>query len=93
MAGLPAWVQTLGAMIDDDAHVQVHCGQCLVYRRFTRADLEALAAKVGRGYSLVNRRCRCRLTKGCQGWNSFDYLLGIYRPLADRETLDRWILR
>lgn len=85
-----SYIANLGAMIDQGAEIQVRCQTCKVYRRFTRADLEALAEKVGRDYSLVNRRCRCRLTPGCTGWNVFDYLRGVYRPLRDRETGLRW---
>lgn len=85
-----SWLQTLGAMIDGDAKVQVWCDACKASRRFTREDLVALAERKGRDYSLINRRCRCRLTPGCKGWNKFDYLLGVYRPLADTDTHDRW---
>lgn len=85
------WLQSLGAMIDNDAKVQVRCDMCGAYYRFSRDDLIALAAKVGRDYRLINRRCRCRLTPGCAGWNKFEYLLGVYRPLADTDMLDRWI--
>lgn len=87
-----AWLENLGAMIDGDAHIQASCTACGQYVRFARADLEALAAKVGRDFSLRNRRCRCRLTPGCRGWNRFFYLAGVYRPLWDEEIAVRWML-
>lgn len=77
-------------MIEAGAHIQVRCTECKMHRRFTREDLEILAAKVGMDYSLYNRRTPCKLTPGCRGWNQFDYLLGVYRPLRDVETGDRW---
>lgn len=80
-----AWLQSLGAMIDADAKIQVQCKKCRRLKRFSRDDLIALAEKVGRDYSLINRRCRCRLTPGCDGWNRFSYLLGVYRPLWDED--------
>lgn len=89
-AGLPTWVRTLGVMIDNGTVVQAYCAECRAYRRFTQEDLIALAEKVGRDYSLVNRRCRCRLTPGCRGWNKFQYLLGVMRQLADVDVQDRW---
>lgn len=87
---IPAWARTLGAMIDNGTTVQVYCSTCRVFRRLTLDDMRSLAEKVGRDYSLVNRRCRCRLTPGCRGWNKFQYLLGVMRNLADPNVADRW---
>jgi hypothetical protein len=42
-------------------------------------DLIQLRLRVGGKYSLVNRRCRCRLTANCPGWNRFYYLQGCNR--------------
>lgn len=81
----PAWVANLGAMIDNDTRIKVWCDKCRVHREFTREELIALAEKVGRDYALWNRRCRCRLTPACTGWNKFSYMLGVYRPLQDEE--------
>lgn len=83
------WLADLGAMIDNDTQIQVRCDKCGVFKRFTREDLVALAEKVGRDFTLKNRRCRCRLTAGCDGWNKFDYLLGVYRPFKDVD----WVWR
>ena len=88
-----AWLETLEAMIEHDAKIRVWCEKCRIYRDISQDDLRALSAKVGPEYSLWNRRCRCRLTEGCDGWNKFSYLLGVYRPLAEVETLDRWIFQ
>ncbi|NOW44126.1 hypothetical protein FHW96_000253 [Novosphingobium sp. SG751A] len=88
---IPTWALTLGAMIDEEAVIQVFCMDCKVFRPFTRDDMTTLAEKVGRDYSLVNRRCRCRLTPGCNGWNRFMFLNGVMRHLADNEHFDRWI--
>lgn len=79
------WLENLGAMIDGDANIQTTCTKCRRTKRFTKDDLIALAEKVGRDYSLINRRCRCRLKPGCDGWNRFHYLLGVYRPLWDED--------
>ena len=67
------WALTLGGMIDFGGVVQVWCDRC---RGSAEVDLTALAEKVGRDYSLVDRRCRCRLTPGCIGWNCFRYATG-----------------
>lgn len=78
-------VANLGAMIDDDAEIQVSCDRCQECRDFTKDDLTALSEKVGRDFSLKNRRCRCRLHPVCDGWNMFFYRRGVYRPLKDPE--------
>lgn len=89
-AMIPSWAKTLGAMIDGETQVRVRCSGCAEVKLFTMADLEALAAKVGRDYSLVDRRCRCRLTPGCRGWNRLYYLHGVFRPLVDRWVRDAY---
>lgn len=72
-------------MVDGGAEVRVFCTGC---REWQQLDIAALEQRAGRSYSLFNRRCRCRLTPGCTGWNRFYYLLGVYRPLWSQ---DRWI--
>lgn len=84
---LPAWANSLDAMIEANAHIRVWCTAC---KEFRDLDLVGLRERVGPGYSLLNRRCRCRLTPGCQGLNRFMYLAGVMRHLADEETLLRW---
>lgn len=70
----PAWVQSLDAMIAQHVPVRTMCTACSAYRDL---DLDALREKVGGAYSLWNRRCRCRLTPGCAGWNRFYYINGM----------------
>ncbi len=64
----PAWVASLDLMIEYGIKCRVICSLCRACRDI---DLEALREKVGGSYSLWNRRCRCRLTPGCRGWNMF----------------------
>jgi hypothetical protein len=85
----PSWTLTLGSMIDDYDTVQVWCEHCRRHRKLTREDLVALAEKVGRDYSLWNRRCQCRLTAGCTGWNRFSYRHGCMRNMTDGKFLYR----
>jgi len=82
---------TLGGMIDAGQLVKAHCNRCGKWREI---DLVELAARVGRDYSLIDRRCRCRITEGCDGWNSFSALqAGVWmRPLVSRERSMHWLL-
>lgn len=85
----PSWTLTLGSMIDDYALVSVHCDRCRGHRVLSREALIALAEKVGRAYSLWNRRCKCRLTSGCPGWNKFNYQgHGCMRIMMEERRLD-----
>ncbi|WP_225205051.1 hypothetical protein [Novosphingobium huizhouense] len=84
----PTWVMSLGAMLAADVKVRAMCTECSAYRDI---DLYALAAKVGGAYSLLNRRCRCRLTDGCTGWNRFYYLNGRYWPMWNDAGMWRWL--
>jgi hypothetical protein len=87
-AFIPSWVRTLDAMIETDARIRVGCDQCKVWRD---VDLVGLREKVGGDYSLLNRRCRCRLTAGCDGWTTLQYCSGVFRHLAEPEVRDRWL--
>lgn len=87
-AFIPTWVRTLDAMIEADALIRVHCEQCNAWQDI---DLVALREKVGGAYSLLNHRCRCRLTEGCGGWNRFLYRGGVMRDLAEPDVRDRWL--
>jgi hypothetical protein len=89
MAAFPLWVRSVGAMIDHDAEVRVLCTGCKV---FVDVNLPGLAERVGRDYSLIDRRCRCRLTPGCRGWNRFYYRQAVFRPLWSDATGSRWLL-
>jgi hypothetical protein len=85
----PLWVRTVGAMIDHGAEIRVLCTGCKAWRD---VDLVALVERVGRSYSLVNRRCACRLTPGCGGWNRFYYRQAVFRPLWSDEVGSKWLL-
>lgn len=89
----PAWVATLDTMIEattDSFQVKVMCDRCGTARLLDRAALEALRERVGGTYSLINRRCSCRLRRGCNGWNRFHYQSGVMRPLWDDVAVARW---
>ncbi len=86
---IPAWVKSLDALIAQGVGVRVMCTGCDVYRDL---DLDALRLAKGGEYSLFNRRCRCRLTPDCTGWNRFYYLKGMAWAMWDDATADRWAL-
>ena len=71
-------VENLGKMLVGGRPVRAHCERCGATKEFTAEDIEALAAKVGWRYSLIDRRCKCRLTPGCDGWNRFEYRQGVW---------------
>lgn len=83
----PESVRTLDASIRACVEISASCTAC---KKWQELDLLALREKVGRGYSLINRRTRCRITPGCEGWNLFHYKSGPYRPLWDARTAERW---
>lgn len=83
----PSWTLTLGSMIDDYNGVQVTCNRCQKCKPLPREALVALAEIKGRDYSLWQRRCKCRLTPGCTGWNRFHYLRGVYRIMIDGKRI------
>lgn len=87
-AFIPAWTQSLDALIAENQPIRVACTEC---REWREVDLVALRERVGGSYSLLNRRCPCRLTPGCNGWNAFLYQQGVFRPLRDEETAARWM--
>jgi hypothetical protein len=45
------------------------CDTCGTRRQI---NLQALSERVPWGYSLIDRRCCCKLTWPCQGWNTFE---------------------
>lgn len=83
-------VGILSNILASGREIQVECDTCEMVRRFTQEDIAALAAKVGPDFNLVNRRCRCRLSSECWGWNRFFYCSGVYRPLFTPEQAMRW---
>lgn len=90
VAMLPAWTATLDTAIAAGGQIRLWCSSC---RQNRDVDLVALRDRVGGSYSLRNRRCRCRLTPGCPGWNEFDYLNGVFRPLREIEVVERRLRR
>lgn len=90
----PTWTHSVGEMKiardakPDHARVQVRCDVCDVWRD---VDLDAIIAAKGENYSLVNRRYRCKLTPGCEGWNDFRYQSGVMLPLVTEAQTDRWV--
>jgi hypothetical protein len=85
---LPSWVQNIGAMLANDTHIRAFCSSC---NMCFDVDIAALAARVGDAYSLIDRRSRCHLTPGCDGWIRFLYCHGVYRPLWTDEAVARWL--
>jgi len=84
----PSWVESLDAGIAEEGRIQGRCAKCGEVRR---VDLAALRDVKGGAYSLKNRRTRCKLTAGCDGWVRFHYMHGVMRPLWDDATADRWL--
>lgn len=76
------------AQDDPGSHtVQVSCDTCGEWRP---VDLDALIAKEGPDFSLINRRARCKLTAGCKGWNRFHFQGGVMRPLWTEKRANEW---
>jgi hypothetical protein len=92
-APIPNRARTLGASIRENSPIRVMCTHCSAWKELGRDDLRRLAKIRGEDYSLVGRRCRCKLTKGCHGWNRFFYEAGVFRPLWTEEDVRRWILK
>jgi len=90
----PSWVMTLGSMADTIAerpefYIQVRCRKC---RQFKTLDIPTLTAKLGRDYRLLDKRTRCRLTPGCDGWNVFGWSTGTWvNPLSTWAQEERWM--
>lgn len=76
-------------MLDHGAEVRALCTKHCGYRDL---DIAALVEKLGRDYSLIDRRCLCRITPGCEGVNRFYYLQATFRPLWSVERGNRWLL-
>ena len=79
--------RTLGKMIDGGHTAMAECSSCRGHRDI---DLVALAAKVGRDYSLWNRRSPCRLTDGCKGWMVYRCGPGWPHLMADEDREMSW---
>ena len=91
----PSWTHDLRSMLKvcgEPGHsVIVRCLKCFVNRALERDDFDRLLKAKGEAFSLFNKRTRCRLTSGCEGWNVFGYTHGpwVY-PLYDEGQLERW---
>lgn len=83
----------LGRIIQTGIRVRARCEDCKATKEFSTADIEALAAKTSYRYSLVDRRCKCRITPGCDGWNRFDYLMGVWRPMKTDRGIENEMKR
>lgn len=81
---------TLADMLRSGVGAKVECNACQCERVI---NIEMLIAKVGPAYSLFNRRCRCKLLPGCEGWNYFLHdRSGVWLPFRDAETANRWMM-
>ncbi len=87
---IPAWIKSLDALIGADLGVRAMCTACPGHLDI---DLLALREKVGGAYSLFNRRCACRITPGCGGWNRFYCMKGMAQGMWDDATAHRWAVR
>jgi hypothetical protein len=92
-ATIPLWARTIGASLEANAPIRVLCTKCKNWRELGRDDLAALVERVGPDYSLIGRRCRCRLSSRCNGWNRFYYQSAVFRPLWTDEDVRRWVLQ
>lgn len=87
----PHWMRKLSTILEWGTLVRVVCTSCDATRDLRMPEIAALIEKVGPDYSLINRRCRCRLTPNCRGWNRFRYngAGGMY-PLWTEAQEARW---
>ena len=79
---------TLEDMLERGNTVHATCSRC---RKTREIDIPDLIATLGPLSSLWNRRCWCRVTPGCKGWNWFRLGPGWLSPLLHDETYLRWI--
>jgi len=75
-------------MIDHGHTAMAECETC---RGHQDIDLPALAERVGRDYSLWNRRSPCRLTPGCKGWMVYRCGPGWPHLMADDDREMAWV--
>lgn len=80
--------QTIGEMLAKGEGVRVGCSRCKSGRL---VDLAKLIEAKGPDYSLFNRRCRCKLMKGCPGYNRFFTTSGFGKMFWDEATDLRWM--
>ncbi len=77
----PGYTANIGLMIEHGVQCKEWCDRCKVRRM---VDLVALAEKLGPEYDLWDRKTRCRMTPGCQGWNRFwhNWHGGFFTPMS-----------
>lgn len=83
-------IRTIRSMIDAGYTVTIRCTGC---HHHVHLDLYALEGRTNPDYSLINRRCRCRITSNCDGWNRFYYNAPgeiAAHPLYQAVQWDRW---
>jgi hypothetical protein len=80
--------RTLGQMVDGGHTAMAECATC---RGHQDIDLAKLIAKVGREYSLWNRRSPCRLTPGCTGFMVYRAGPGWPHLMADDDVEMWWV--
>jgi hypothetical protein len=86
----PAWMRTLGAMIEADAIVRFVCTKC---KRVYDVDVGALALLRGREWSLIGRKARCKAST-CRRSGFFVAASGMDQPfvnLGGGET-PKWLI-
>ena len=92
---VPAWTHDLRSMIkvcgEPGHQVIVRCLKCCINRALEQDDFDRIIKARGEAFSLFNKRTRCRLKTGCEGWNVFGYSHGpwVY-PLYDERQVARW---
>lgn len=86
-------VSTLEKILRNEREIMVWCEQCKARHEFTQAELAALGERVGLQFSFIDRRCRCRLTEGCDGWNKFCFKQAFYFPMSTEEGRQRQMRR
>lgn len=72
---------------DEGLAITYSCTMCSAHGP---VDIEKLVRLKGPDYSLVNRRCPCRLKPGSTGWIRFFYSHGRMTPMWDDTMADRW---
>ncbi len=86
----PHWTRDLGAMLAGGAEVRFACPGC---RRLFDVDLASLAVLRGAGWSLIDRRARCKASK-CRARGDFVAAAGRHEPfllLSQHRELPPWL--
>jgi len=82
---------TLSAMLRIGIKAKSFCTHCDASRVL---DIPALIERTSPDFRLFNKRTRCRMTEGCQGWNRFWCNRGaVFLPMWDDDTAEAWLSR